>query len=319
MGPILGSPHVPVKIEQESGSTVLNLHRMRLLREIHLRGTLAAAAAALGYDPSSVSHQITALQREVGAPLLEPAGRTVRLTAAALVLVEHTEQILRHLEEAEADVASVQGGAVRGTVRIATFQTAAHTLLPRAARALAETHPDLALRVTHLDAGRALPALVARDVDLVLLEGYPGHEHALLPGIECAPLARDPLWLLTPAGERPVPLARTADRPWVLEASGTPARRWATATCRAAGFEPEPVYESADLLLHVRLVTDAGAVAIVPGLALSATDTSGVRATPLDDAPARTISTAVRRGSARSPSTGAVRAALIQSVPRHGL
>lgn len=108
-----------------------------------------------------MSHQLAALEREVGIRLLEPVGRSVRLTAAALVLVEHTEKVLRQLEEAQAEVAALRGGAVRGVVRVAAFQTVAHTVLPPAVRLLAARHPDLTLRITHVSAETALPALLA--------------------------------------------------------------------------------------------------------------------------------------------------------------
>ncbi|GAA5609588.1 hypothetical protein Spla01_00718 [Streptomyces platensis] len=58
---------------------MFDLHRLRLLRELKHRGTLAAVAAALSYSPSAVSQQPSQLETEVGVPLLEPVGRRVRL------------------------------------------------------------------------------------------------------------------------------------------------------------------------------------------------------------------------------------------------
>ncbi|NUT55486.1 MAG: LysR family transcriptional regulator, partial [Thermoleophilia bacterium] len=73
---------------------MLDLRRLRLLRELHERGTVAAVAGALQYTPSAVSQQLAVLEREAGVPLLEKAGRTLRLTDAALVLVEHAAALL---------------------------------------------------------------------------------------------------------------------------------------------------------------------------------------------------------------------------------
>ena len=70
---------------------MLELRRLRLLRELHERGTIAAVADALQFTPSAVSQQLALLEREVGVPLLERAGRGVRLTDAAHVLVEHAD------------------------------------------------------------------------------------------------------------------------------------------------------------------------------------------------------------------------------------
>src|SRR5690349_21039933 len=108
---------------------MLDLHRLRLLREVRLRGSLAAAATALRYSPSAVSQQLAVFEREVGVPLLEKVGRGVRLTPQAEILVGHAEVVLERLEQAEAEVAASLSG-VTGTVRVACFQTAALSLVP---------------------------------------------------------------------------------------------------------------------------------------------------------------------------------------------
>ena len=73
---------------------MLDLRRLRLLRELHERGTVAAVADALQFTPSAVSQQLAVLEREAGVPLLEKAGRGLRLTDPALVLVAHAEALL---------------------------------------------------------------------------------------------------------------------------------------------------------------------------------------------------------------------------------
>src|SRR3954470_3909329 len=108
--------------------TMLDLHRLRLLKELHTRGTLAAVAAALGYSSSAVSQQLALLEKEAGAPLLERVGRGVRLTPQALILVGHAEVVLDRLEQAEAEIeASLT--APTGVVRLAAFQTAMLSLM----------------------------------------------------------------------------------------------------------------------------------------------------------------------------------------------
>src|SRR5215212_616117 len=102
---------------------MLDLRRLRLLRELRERGTIAAVADALAYTPSAVSQQLAQLEREAGVPLLERVGRGVRLTDAARGLVDHTEAVLARLEQAEAELAAGEA-EVRGVVRVAAFQTA---------------------------------------------------------------------------------------------------------------------------------------------------------------------------------------------------
>src|SRR5919107_2937640 len=97
---------------------MLDLRRLRLLRELRDRGTIAAVADALSYTPSAVSQQLTALEREAGVPLLERVGRGVRLTDAAHRLSAHTDAVLARLELAEAELAAASGAA-HGRVRVA--------------------------------------------------------------------------------------------------------------------------------------------------------------------------------------------------------
>src|ERR671916_697415 len=99
---------------------MLDLRRLRLLRELKARGTIAAVADALQFTPSAVSQQLGILEREAGVRLLERAGRGVRLTDPALVLVEHAEALLQRAALAEADLAAASG-TVLGRGRIAGF------------------------------------------------------------------------------------------------------------------------------------------------------------------------------------------------------
>ncbi len=85
---------------------MLDVRRLRLLLELHARGTLAAVAEALHQSPSSVSQQLSQLEREVGVELLRKVGRGVQLTPQAAILVEHAEAVVRRLEQAETDLAA---------------------------------------------------------------------------------------------------------------------------------------------------------------------------------------------------------------------
>ena len=292
---------------------MLDLRRLRLLRELAHRGTLAAVAEALSYSPSTVSQQLSQLESEVGVPLLEPVGRRVRLTAAAQILVAHTEQILEHLERAQADVAA-SAAEVVGLVRVAAFQTAALTLVPPAIARLAERHPRLVVHLCQAEPEQALPALLARDFDLVVAEEYPDSPQPRPRGVETTDLLDDPIRLALPRTVRtsrgPGALGRLAAHPWVMEPAGTASRAWAVGLCRSAGFEPDVRYESSDLLLHTRLVEAGHAAALLPDLVWAGgRPTVAVR--PLPGAPAhRRIYTAVRAGHAGHPAIRALRAAL---------
>src|SRR3954447_18884648 len=101
---------------------MLELRRLRLLRELRERGTIAAVADALQFTPSAVSQQLAILERESGVRLLERAGRGGRTPDAPLVLADHADALLERAAIAEADLAAA-AGTVAGRARIAGFES----------------------------------------------------------------------------------------------------------------------------------------------------------------------------------------------------
>src|SRR5436190_17367525 len=122
---------------------MLDVRRLGLLRDLARLGTIAAVAQARSYTPSAVSQQLSALEREAGAPLLRRTGRRVSLTAAGAVLVEHAEDVFQALERAGAAVHRAGHDRLAGPLTIAAFPSAIRTLLPPAIVALARRHPGL--------------------------------------------------------------------------------------------------------------------------------------------------------------------------------
>src|SRR5262252_500322 len=287
---------------------MLDLRRLRLLHELARRGTIAAVAEALSYSPSAVSQQLAALEKEAGVRLLEPAGRRVRLTAQADLLVAHTQVLLEEMERAEAELAQSLNETA-GTLRVAAFQTAVLALVPDALSQLERQHPSLRVEVTELDPELALPALVAGEFDLVLGEEYPGFPLPRPRETERHDLLTDELRLITPAGWNERSLPELASRPFVMEPVGTTAREWATAVCRQAGFEPDDRYTSTDLQIHLRLVEHGLAAALLPDLS-GAHDRHDVVADLLPGRPHRQIFATVRRGATSQPKVQAFTAAL---------
>ena len=293
---------------------MLDLRRLRLLRELARRGTIAAVAEALSYSPSAVSQQLAALEKEAGVRLLEPVGRRVRLTPQADLLVGHTQVLLEEMERAEAELAQSLNETV-GTLRVAAFQTAVLALVPHALSQLERQHPSLRVEVTELEQEVALPALAAGEFDLVLGEEYPGQPLPRPRETERHDLLTDELRLITPTGWSERSLPSLASRPFVMEPVGTTAREWATAACRQAGFEPDARYTTTDLQIHLRLVESGLAAALLPDLS-GADDRHDVVAHRLQGRPRRQIFTTVRGGAARHPTVQAFTTALKTHGPR---
>jgi DNA-binding transcriptional LysR family regulator len=291
---------------------VLDVHRLRLLRELHRRGTLAAVAKALSYSPSAISQQLSQLEAETGVRLLERVGRGVRLTEQARVLVGHTDAVLARLEEAEADLAASLT-EVGGRLRVASFQSVLLTLVPAALSRLAAQHPRLRVQITQSEPGPALAGLLAHDFDVVLGEEYPGEPVTPLPGVAEQDLARDELRLVLPPGRSPVAVADLAGAAWVFDPASTAEGRWARSLCRAAGFEPDVRFESPDYLLHLHLVETGHAVALLPDLLWTARSTPA-RLVELPGRPTRRLYTAVRTGAGGHPAVRAFRDALAAAL-----
>ena len=295
---------------------MLDVRRLRLLRELDLRGTLAEVAVALHQSPSSVSQQLSLLEKEVGVELLRKVGRRVQLTPQAKILVEHTAAILERMERAETDLsASMQ--VATGHVRLAVFQSAALALLPATLRSLSVDHPQLRVSMSQQEPGAALYETWARDFDLVIAEQYPDHSAPWFPELDRVDLTTDAIRLAVPpegaklSGIRSIGEARGA--PWVMEPAGVASRHWAEQACRQAGFEPDVRFETADLQAQIQLVESGIAVALLPDL-LWTGRTPTVQLRDLAGAPRRTVFTSVRQASAHSPAVVAVRAALTDAV-----
>lgn len=295
---------------------MLDVRRLRLLVELSRRGTLTAVAEALSYSPSSVSQQLGLLEREAGVPLLVQVGRRVQLTPQALVLVEHGIAVLDRLEEAEAEVARSLT-SVGGTVRVAVFQSAAHAVVPQALSLLAAEHPGLRVEITEREPEAGLFEVAARDFDLVVAEQYPGRTRPWHDELDRVPLAGDEIRLALPPepGELidEATLPAGADRAWVMEPEGTASREWAEQLCRAAGFEPDVRFETADLMAHIRLIRSGNAVGLLPDL-VWAGERPSVRLAALPGHPQREVFSSTRRAAAARPAVVAVRAALARAA-----
>ncbi|MEU7530299.1 LysR family transcriptional regulator [Saccharothrix sp. NPDC042600] len=290
---------------------MLDVRRLRLLRDLAHLGTIAAVAQAHAYTPSAVSQQLAALQREAGVPLLEHTGRRVTLTPAGTELVRHTESILATLEAASATLEAARAG-VSGTVRIGAFPTAVRTLLPAALVALARDHPALDLMVSELDPVEMPDALRDGRLDVALVHDYDIAPVAPDPGLDSVPLLDETVFLAVPAGFETgdAPVASAREAAWVAGTPGTLCHTVATRVCEAHGFTPRVRHHVDDFTAVLALVAAGQGVALVPELG-AAQPFAGVRLVPLDVC--RRTAIAYRRGGGGHPAIAACVTALRQT------
>ncbi|MFA7762018.1 LysR substrate-binding domain-containing protein [Streptomyces sp. NRRL S-448] len=312
---------------------MLDVRRLRLLRELARRGTIAAVAEALSFSPSAVSQQLSVLEREAGLPLLERTGRGVRLTPAGQNLVGHAEAVLERLEQADADLAEARGG-LAGALRIGAFPTATRAIVPAALIALARRHPGLEPMVSETDPAAVAHALRAGDLDVALVHEYDFVPAEPEPGLATEPLYREAMYLAAPAAGAPAPpggpvpsgesapsgepdqgaaLRTHARAPWITATPGTLCHAMTVRACQAAGFTPRVRHQVDEFATVLALVAVGQGVAVVPQLGVTGPPDPAVRLTRL--LMERRTSLAFRSGAGAHPAVAAFGAALRAAVP----
>jgi DNA-binding transcriptional LysR family regulator len=240
---------------------MLNVSRLRILREVAQRGSFSAAAESLSYTQSAISQQIAALEAETGLTLLERLPRGVRLTGAGRTLVEHTDGILARLQAAEEELAAL-AGLRGGQLRMASFPTAGATLMPVAIAAFRAAYPEVELTLAEGEPQEIAPRLRAGEFDLALLFEF---EEAQSEGLKRVELLEDPLYLALPRGhrlasKRALRLEELRGEAWVQTSQASPCARHVVRCCHAAGFDDYQTVQG--------LVVAGVGVALIPELAL---------------------------------------------------
>ena len=280
---------------------MLDVKRLRLLAELSRRGTIAAVARTVGYTPSAVSQSLSQLEREVGVALLERDGRRVRLTPAALQLVERADRVLDELDAAEQELAAQHQG-VHGSVVIGAFPTAASSIVVPAVKDLAARFPELDATVREHEPEDGIPLLRAGELDLLISESYDDIPPAPAGGLEAHPLMIEPMLLVLPPDNLASSPRDLPDASWIGGLPGTQFATMIERVGRAAGFTPRIVHRADDQTLHLALVEAGLGVGLLPALACP--PDRDVRYVPLEQ-PRRHVTALVRRGAARRPAVAA--------------
>ncbi len=293
---------------------MLDLHRLRLLKEFAARGTIARTAEALGYTPSAVSQQLAALEREAGTALLDRSARRAELTDAGRRLAGHAERILAVVEEAETDL-TARAAEPAGRVVATAFPSAAVAFAPALARSL-RAHPGLSLVLRQTPAREGLVQVRSGEVDVAIVDDWTSR---LADEIEaggsiltCFHLVRDPLVLVIPrthrlAAGQPVDLRALRHEPWLAAPAGEPSRLAVDRLLAAVGVAPPVLSEFEGMSTIVSLVARGIGIAILPRLAVAAGERRvAVRDLPLGLDLARDIYAVTRTASVRRPSVAVI-------------
>ncbi|MET9696162.1 LysR family transcriptional regulator [Streptomyces sp. NPDC006529] len=291
---------------------MLDLSRLRALHAVSVHGSVAGAAAALGFTPSAVSQQIAKLERETRTTLLERRGRGVALTDEARHLAATAQELLGIVERAETTLEE-RRGQPSGLLRVAAFASAARGLLPGVLAELADRYPALEVRLTEVDPHLSVDLVTRGVTDLAVAHDWDIAPLPVPDGVEQAVIGDDLCDLLVPAAHPFAARAvvRRADlvgERWICQPPGRVCHDWLVRTLRAVGSEPDVAHVAEENHTLVALVAAGLGIAVVPRLG-SGPLPPGVVAAPLRPAPSRRLHALWRAGAARRPAiTAAVRA-----------
>src|SRR5688572_30334075 len=241
----------------------LDVRRLRVLREVALRGTIASAADSLGFTPSAISQQLSALERESGSVLLERTGRSVRLTDAGQLLVDRTEPVLVALEEAMAALEESRT-TIAGDLRVAASGSLARAFVVPSLAEVAYKYPQL--NITLLDTSDdSLRELRLGQLDIVVTHEYDHEREPHEPELVRVDLFAEDMLVAAPAGlfDGPVALADLKDEIWAADPATNSCGRAVRSACRAAGFEPDVRYNNSEYSVLLAAVLHGGAVALM--------------------------------------------------------
>ncbi|MEW1911444.1 LysR substrate-binding domain-containing protein [Kitasatospora sp. NPDC085895] len=243
----------------------MQLQQLRYFTAVAELGNFTRAAERLHVAQPSLSQQIKALERELGAELLHRSRGATTPTDAGEALLPLARRILADTDSARLAVQeTVQ--LRRGRVRLGAPPSLCVSLLPDVLGAFRVRFPGVDLQVSEGGSGDLVAALGAGELDLALIVSpSPG---GVLPGLEITPLLHEDLVLVSaePLPEQAVPVGELRDRPLVMFRTGYALRDATLAACREAGFEPRFAVEGGEMDAVLGFVRAGLGPAVVPAM-----------------------------------------------------
>ncbi|MEA2431371.1 MAG: hypothetical protein QOF65_826 [Thermoleophilaceae bacterium] len=296
---------------------MLDVRRMRVLREVAAQGSFSAAAEALSFTQSAVSQQVAALEREAATKLVERGARGIRLTPAGEALVSHADAILARLDDAEQELAAI-AGLRGGRVRVASFQSAGATLVPRALAEFHRRHREVELSASTAELAESRELLRSGEIDLAIVMDFEA-KPLVYADLDTEHLLNDQYYVALPsshpfADKSRVALTDLSDEDWINSCPGTSCDEVVVGACRAAGFDPRVVVECDENDQMQAFVAGGLGVALWPQLALAHVR-PGVVVKPVAGAQVeRRVHAATLSGAYRSSATEAMLAILRETA-----
>ncbi|MGW7535130.1 LysR family transcriptional regulator [Amycolatopsis sp. NPDC054798] len=265
--------------------TDVSLVALRVFREVAERGTLTAAATALGYTQSAVSRQIASLERAAGAPLFERRHDGVRLTPAGRIVLRRAAGIVGQIDATARELAGLPEES--GHVRLGWFATAGVAIVPRALTLLREAHPAITVTSREGSSPALVRALRAGTIDLAVLAAAPPYRplDTETPELQVQVLTERTLHVAVPANH---PLAHGE----YIDVADLHGQRWIAGAARELQMgawpglaeRPAIAHTARDWLAKLQLVAAGCGITTAPRM-LAPAAPPGVRILPVRGGP----------------------------------
>jgi DNA-binding transcriptional LysR family regulator len=268
--------------------TTPELRQLRYFLVLAEESSFTRAAARLMIAQQSLSQQIGALERLLGARLFERDSRGSTLTPIGVLFVPEARAVVDRADEAVAAVGRALRGET-GSLRLAFLTTVANHLLPPVVRSLRDRLPDLRLTTENTEIGLLVQGVLSGRYDVAFTRP------PLVPGLASSTLTTEPVCAVLPedhplAGRAELELSDLADEAWVMtpRASYEPWHRAFDEDFREAGFTPNVVQEESSVQGLLGLVAAGVGVSRLTYSARSLRR-SGITFVPLRGSFARTL------------------------------
>lgn len=178
------------------GGGKVDIRELQSLVEVLEKGSISAAAAALGISQPAVSKHIAKLERELGIVLFVRGQKCSNLTAEGQVLYKFARKTVSQLADIRRDFAN-RGEDVSGLVRISASSIPGNYILPGLLVVFRALFPGIEVEVHTSDSREAIEKLVTREADIAMT-GQGRHAS----GFTSVPFVQDELVLMVSLGHR---------------------------------------------------------------------------------------------------------------------
>lgn len=238
-------------------SPPVQVQQLAYLREVAAAGSLTEAARRIGISQPALSQSLSELERRLGVPLFERAGRARVLTEAGREVVHSASEVLERLDALYDRVEASRRGD-SGQLRVGMIDAASLYLLPQAIRGFHESHPQVELRLVVDQSEELLRRLRAFEIDVAFVVGPPE------PGLTAREIVEEPLYLYAPAGAARSDVPQSPASEWALYPAGSRTRQLIEEALLREGLRPRVTLESSNPEVLRQAVTLGLAWSVLP-------------------------------------------------------